>query len=477
MKPICLSLLVLLFTLCNLSFIAPTESIDFEIEENNAFNLSDFEVRERLNKIDGMMNLKYNSRVEKNIRLYLGRRKRMLANIIGKSETYFPLFEHYLQVNQLPDELKYLSIIESALNPQAKSPVGASGLWQFMKGTGLRYGLKIDSYVDERNDPIKSTEASFKFLKDLHERYNDWSLALAAYNCGPGNVNKAIRRSGSTDFWKMSQYLPSETRNYIPAFIATVYVMNYYQAHGIQLRPAAYKFQDIKTTTLFEASSFYEISKLAEIETRKVKELNPAYKRNFIPKTRRGNYLTLPVEAMRIFKDKKRQAKLNGFYKSRNLDYYDYMNIPSDMIRSSYAVQKGESVEYIAKLLRCSVEDILEWNKLKDASVFYGQELVVYFPKENFSDRIATTIPIIKEEEKKLEPTINSESELEEIEIEETKDVEELNFIYHRIQKGETLGKISTFYPDVTLSEIIKLNNFFGEIKLVPGCKLKIKEL
>lgn len=460
MKPLCLSLTVLLFTLFNLSFIAPAEPIGFEKEENNSFNLSGFEVRERLEKLDGIMDLKYNSFVEKNIRLYLGRRKRTLASIIGKSETYFPLFEHYLQVNHLPDELKYLSIVESALNPRAKSPVGASGLWQFMKGTGLNYGLKVDSYIDERNDPIKSTEASFNFLKDLHERYDDWTLALAAYNCGPGNVNKAIRRSGSTDFWKMSRYLPSETRNYVPAFIATIYVMNYYQTHGIQPKPAAYKFQDVKTTTLFEASSFYNISKIAEIEIGKVKELNPAYKRNFIPKTKRGNYLTLPVEAMRVFKDKQREAELKGFYESRNHDYYDYMNIPSDMIRSSYTVQKGESIEYIAKLLRCSSDDIVKWNKLSISSVFYGQDLIVYFPKikkkKTTLDSIVKSKPIIKKKEGKVEAS---------------------NMLYHFIQKGETLGEINTYYPDVTLSEIIRLNNLFGVIKLVPGRKLKIRRL
>lgn len=396
MKPICLSLMVLLFTLCNLSFIAPTKPIGFENRKSNSFNLSDFEVRERLEKLDGMMNLEYNSLVETKIRLYLGRRKRTLAYLIGKSETYFPLFEHYLQVNQLPDELKYLSIVESALNPRAKSPVGASGLWQFMKRTGLNYGLKIDSYVDERNDPIKSTEASFNFLKDLYERYDDWMLALAAYNCGPGNVNKAIRRSGSTDFWKLSRYLPSETQNYVPIFIATIYVMNYYQAHGIKPKLATYNFQDLKTTTLFESNSFYKISKIAEIEIDKIKELNPAYKRSFIPKTKKGNYLTLPKESMRIFKEKLRQEKLQGFYKSKNHDYYDYMNIPSDMIRSSYEVQKGESIDYIAKLLRCSSSDIIKWNKLPRGSVFNGQELIIYFPK-------------IKKENTPLESIANSE--------------------------------------------------------------------
>lgn len=452
--------MVLLFTLCNLSFIAPAKPIGFEKEENNSFNLSDFEVRERLDKLDVMMDLKYNSLVEKNIRHYLGRRKRTLANIIGKSETYFPLFEHYLQVNQLPDELKYLSIVESALNPRAKSPVGASGLWQFMKGTGLMYGLKIDSYVDERNDPIKSTEASFNFLKDLHERYDDWMLALAAYNCGPGNVNKAIRRSGSSNFWKMSRYLPAETRNYVPAFIATIYVMNYYQAHGIQPKAAVYKFQNLRTTTLFEASSFYKISKIAEIEIGKIKELNPAYKRNFIPKTKRGNYLTLPEEAMRTFKDKLRQAELKDFYKSRNHDYYDFMNIPSDMIRSTYTVEKGESITYIAKLLRCSSDDIVKWNKLSISSVYNGQELIVYFPK-------------MKKEETTLDPIVNSEP----IVKKEKNEVEASNMLYHFIQEGETLGEISTYYPDVTLSDLIRINNFFGIIKLVPGRKLKIKRL
>jgi len=460
MKPICLSLSVLLFTLINLSFIAPEESIDSENTENNSFNLSDFEVRERLDKLDGMMDLKYNSLVEKNIRLYLGRRKRTLANIIGKSETYFPLFEHYLEVNQLPDELKYLSIVESALNPRAKSPVGASGLWQFMRRTGLEYGLKIDSYIDERNDPIRSTEASFNLLRDLYKRYDDWNLALAAYNCGPGNVNKAIRRSGSTDFWKISQYLPSETRNYVPAFIATVYVMNYYQAHGVQSKPTAYKFQDVKTVTLYETSSFFKISKIAEIEIETVKQLNPAYKRNFIPKSKRGNYLTLPSNAMRTFKNKLRQEKLNNFYKSKNHDYYDFMNIPPDMICSTYAVQKGESLEYIAKLLRCSSDDIMQWNKLPFASVFNGQELIVYFPK-------------VKTENQNLKTEVSLKFEKEGERIEKKAS----NFLYHFIKEGENLGQISTYYPDVTLSEIIKLNNLSGSVKLISGDKIKIKSL
>lgn len=471
MKPICLSLVVLLFALFNLSFIVPSTPT-FEMDENKAFNLSDFEVRERLDKLDGMMDLKYNSHVEKNIRLYLGRRKRTLAKIIGKSKTYFPLFEHYLQVNQLPDELKYLSIVESALNPKAISPVGASGLWQFMKGTGLKYGLKVDSYIDERNDPIKSTEASFNFLEDLFDRYDDWTLALAAYNCGPGNVNKAIRRSGSTDFWKMSRYLPAETRNYVPAFIATIYVMNYYQSHGIKPTVGDYTFQDVKTTTLFEASSFYEISKLAEIEIQEVKLLNPAYKRNFIPKTKKGNYLTLPEKAMDIFKDKKRQAKLMEFYNSRSDDYYKFMNIPSGMIQSSYVVQKGESIAYVAKLLQCSVDDIKKWNHLSIASVFNGQELTVFFPKERIEQPVVVTVP--KKQETHLDLNIDWK---EKEDVQDKVNSDSNQFLYHFIQKGETLRKISEYYPDVSLSELMELNNLSGEIKLISGGKLKIKEL
>jgi len=459
MKPIWISLTVLLLALPNISFTTAVEKVSIYDIDNNTVNLSAFEVRQRLDQLDGLVDLKYTSDVEKNIKYYLGRRKKSLSRIIGKSELYFPIFEHYLLVNNLPDELKYLSVIESALNPKARSSAGAGGLWQFMRGTGLKQGLKIGSYIDERNDPIKSTEAAFDYLNNLYNRYNDWTLALAAYNCGPGRVNRAIKQARTMDYWKLRKYLPAETRNYVPAFIAAAYVMNYYHDHEVQSTPTKYKFEDLKTISVFESNSFYEISRISGVNYHEVVELNPAYKKNFIPKSENGNYLTLPIEGMMKFRDTKRQSKLNRFYNSNQSNYNQYMNIPKDMTQSTYIVQKGESIDYVANLLKCTTGDLVEWNKMKKASVFVGQELVIFFnKKKSVSSSINKTIPVNQQQQT-------------------NEKVEYKRVLYHYIQRGETLGKINSYYPDVTLSEIIQLNNLVGEIKLVPGEKLKIKEL
>ncbi len=458
MKSIWISLTVLLLALPNLSFTTTVEKTSTIGIDNNSINLSAFEVRQRLDQLGGLVDLKYTTDVEKNIKYYLGRRKKNLSRIIGKSEMYFPIFEHYLLVNNLPDELKYLSVIESALNPKAISSAGAGGLWQFMRRTGLKQGLKIGSYIDERNDPIKSTEAAFDYLNELYNRYDDWTLALAAYNCGPGRVNRAIKQARTMDYWKLRRYLPAETRNYVPAFIAAAYVMNYYHNHEIQATPAKYKFEDLKTISVYESNSFYEIARISEVNYHEVVELNPAYKKNFIPRAENGNYLTLPIEGMMKFKDVKRQSKLNRFYNSNQSNYNEYMNIPESMIQSNYIVQKGESIDYVASLLKCTKEDLVRWNKMKRASVFVGQELVVFFKKKNSnSSKTYKSTPVSTKQ--------NNEK------------VEYKRVLYHYIQRGETLGQINHYYPDVTLSDIIRLNNLVGEIKLVPGEKLKIKEL
>ncbi|MEM6963537.1 MAG: transglycosylase SLT domain-containing protein [Bacteroidota bacterium] len=461
MKPIWILLTVLLLALPHLSFKFPAEHITSSFsDDGNPSNLSDLEVRQRLNDLDGSVDLKYNSAVERNIKHYLGSRKKAIAATIGKSKMYFPIFEHFLQVNNLPDELKYLSVVESALNPSARSPVGASGLWQFMKGTGKRYGLKVDAYIDERNDPIKATEAAFTYLHDLHKRYNDWTLALAAYNCGPGRVNRAIRRAGTMDYWKLRNFLPSETKNYVPAFVAVTYIMNYYQSHGIQPIAGKYQFQNLRTTTLFDSESFFEISKSSDVSSKEIEKLNPAYKKSFIPKSRLGNYLTLPLAGMEKFKAFRSRRQLNNFYSSSSSDYYDYMSIPKNMIQSTYIVQKGERLSQIAQLLKCSEEELKTWNQLGERSTFYGQELIYYFAKENLNLSKSTA----PETEKKSTPL--------DVQIVKPKKV-----LYHLIKEGETLDQINDFYSDVTLSEIIRNNNLYGEINLVPGEKLKIKDL
>ena len=410
MKPIWMSFTVFLLALSNLSFKGPAENItSFPISDDSSF--SDSEVRQRLNEISGKVDLKYNSAVEKKIRHYLSRSKKSLSDIIGRSQLFFPIFEHFLQVNEMPDELKFLSIVESSLKPGVKSPAGASGLWQFMKRTGYQYGLKVDSYIDERNDPIKATKAAFEYLYDLEKRYGDWTLAIAAYNCGPGRMNRAIRSAQSTDYWKLSKFLPVETRNYVPKFIAVTYLMNFYENHGIKPGTTEFDFQKVRTITLFEAKSFTEISKMSGVNSKTIETLNPAYKRKYIPKSEYGNYLTLPVEGMSNLKDTIHKSLLKKFYKSKISNFNEFMNFPKNMIQSTYRVQKGESIAYIARLLNCTEDDLVSWNKLKSPFIFNGQELTIFLPNEQL---IAgnPNLEKVEEEENPVQKIIESQTEV-----------------------------------------------------------------
>ncbi len=212
-----------------------TDTIFIDIENLDLKEFNDSDYIKRIEELPDFIELSYNKVVRNFIHLYTNEKRDLVSKMLGLSNYYFPIFEEILDANNLPLELKYLPVIESALNPRAISRAGATGIWQFMYSTGKMYKLEINTYVDERRDPVKSTEAAVHFLSDLYNIYHDWILAIAAYNCGPGNVNKAIRRSGGrTDFWEIYYRLPRETRGYVPAFIAASYVMNNYQYHQIQ---------------------------------------------------------------------------------------------------------------------------------------------------------------------------------------------------------------------------------------------------
>ena len=452
MKPLCMLFAIFFIAIASLSFTTFTPN-KAELEEVNSIEFSPNEIKERLALIESAIDLKYNSVVDKHIRYYLKRRKSRTEKIIGLSDLYFPIFEHYLQSKGMPDEIKYLSIIESALNPKATSPVGAAGLWQFMKGTGTRYGLKIDSYVDERRDQIKSTEAATQFLSDLYRRYDDWTLALAAYNCGPGRVDRAIKRSRSKDYWKLRGYLPKETRNYVPAYIAAVYSMNFYLDYGLKPFEQGFKFDNLKTTKIYESASFYEMSKLSGIPTNVIELLNPAYKQRFIPKNKSGNFLTLPDEGMAKFKNNQREGARRIYYNERRLQ----VKGPSNSLRSAYTVQKGQRIDKIARLLRVNVHDLLEWNHMTSNSVFVGQELVVYLSRERVQ-MPATVITVPMEKEEPVEPR--------------------KRVLYHYVQQGETLNDIVKLYPGISVPDLMLGNEIqMSTESLEVGRKLKIREL
>jgi len=249
-------------------------------------------------------NFRYNEDVRRMIYFYGERRPQLISKVLALGDLYFPLFEEMLDRYQLPQELKYLAIVESALNPKAKSRAGAIGLWQFMPSTGRMYGLHSNSRIDDRMNPYKATEAACQHFVDLYQIYQDWNLVLAAYNAGPGNVNKAIKRSGGAkDFWTIQQYLPRETRAYVPAFIAVNYFMNYPQAHNIEVK-AGKHLNYFATDTIYirEEISFAQLADWLDLDMAIIKKLNPQYRRNYIPAaTKSSRLLTLPIDKIGVF--------------------------------------------------------------------------------------------------------------------------------------------------------------------------------
>lgn len=263
------------------------------------------EYQERLRRLPVVMEMPYNSVVQKFIDQYSGRLRRTVSYALGAGNFYIPIFEEALDYYGLPLELKYLPVIESALEPKAKSPAGAVGLWQFMLATGKRYDLKVNSLIDERQDPYKSSWAAARYLRDLYKIYRNWSLVIAAYNCGPGNVNKAIHRAnGVRDYWTIYPYLPSETRGYVPAFIAANYIMNYYCEHNIC--PMKTKLPvTTDTVTITRDLHMQQVAELCNIEVEAIKALNPQYRTQLIPGSSGPMTLCLPTETLNAFIDLK----------------------------------------------------------------------------------------------------------------------------------------------------------------------------
>ena len=263
------------------------------------------EYQERLRRLPVVMEMPYNSVVQKFIDQYSGRLRRTVSYALGAGNFYVPIFEEALDYYGLPLELKYLPVIESALEPKARSHAGAVGLWQFMLATGKRYDLKVNSLLDERQDPYKSTWAAARYLRDLYKIYHDWSLVIAAYNCGPGSVNKAIHRAGGTrDYWAIYPYLPSETRGYVPAFIAANYIMNYYCEHNIC--PMKTKIPvTTDTVTVTRDLHMQQVAELCNIDMEAVHALNPQYRTDLIPGSSGPMTLCLPTDALNAFIDLK----------------------------------------------------------------------------------------------------------------------------------------------------------------------------
>ena len=404
----------------------------------------------------------YNADVRKFIDLYAYKKRSLTARVLGLSQIYFPLFEEQLDKYNMPLELKYLAVIESALNPIANSRAGAKGLWQFMYGTGKVYGLKISSYTDDRFDPVKSTVAACQHLTDLYEIYGNWSLALAAYNSGAGNVNKAIRRAGGAkNFWVIQKYLPKETRSYVPAFIAASYVMTYASEHRIAAVDPGILFYEIDTVTVKNPLTFDQISEMLKIPYEEVQFLNPAFKQGVIPATPETPY-KLRLRKKNIGDFINNESALYAYKTKSGVERDALMTFALRNNRETieYRVKSGESMAGIAKKFHMSIYEMKSLNSLKKNYVRPKQNLLVYNgpAKSRFPESIApvySSPAITNAKPEKVTPLTPS-----------------TNPIVYAVKQGECLALIAQKHG-CTVENLMTWNNLKSQNILV-GQKLKI---
>jgi len=514
----------LLDSLVNISFFTNdnfiTDTAQLNIYQYSRCDVPEFPdsvYAERISMLSGQtpFDMTYNRTVRGFIELYSIRKRNLTSRMLGLSEVYFPMFEEILDAYGLPLELKYLAVVESALNPTAGSRVGAKGLWQFMYGTGKGYGLSVTSYVDDRYDPFKATVAACQHLRDLYNIYHDWSLVLAAYNSGAGNVNKAIRRAGGVkDYYAIWPFLPRETRGYVPAFVAVNYVMNFSAEHNLYPVDPGILYNGIDTVHVYDVLSFDQVSEYLNIPIEDLRFLNPSFKLGVIPANKDNQYiLRLPRKYAGEFVSN--EHEIYNFKSKKGLEREKLLaQIKQAGESSVHIVKRGESLGVIARKYHISVNNLKSWNNLKGTSIFPGQKLVVYADagfKGKGSNRTKAvaerpeneTFHIVKKGEslgliaKKYKcsvtdlqtwnklKTINLQPNQkllvcsparEESPVAESEKKTEGNvkYLYYVVKAGDTLWDIAKQYDGVTVNEIQKLNNLSNAARLKPGQKLKV---
>jgi membrane-bound lytic murein transglycosylase D len=382
----------------------------------------------------------------------------------------------------LPVELKYMAVIESALNPNAVSRVGATGMWQFMYSTGRMYGLTINSVVDERRDPVKATYAAAKYLKDMYNIFNDWVLVIAAYNCGPGNVTKAIRRSGNRkDYWEIYYRLPRETRGYIPQFIAATYILNNYKAHNIQ--PLAINIP-ISTDTIMVNKDIHltQISEVLNLPIGELRALNPQYRTGLVPGNTKPQSLTLPIAHIGDFidlADTIRSHKSDIYLNKANLTVNPSRStyLPPDIkgkTRLYYTVKDGDNLGFIAEWYKVGLSDLRYWNDIYSNTIRVGQKLSIFVDpsKSDYFSAIDKMTFAEKQATLGKSPVSNQPA----TQVASSSASGDQEYIIYTVQYGDTIWDIVKKYPDVTTSEVLSLNNITDPGKLYVGQKLKIRK-
>lgn len=439
-------------------------------------------LKQRLKDIGSPISMDFNEYVRAYINMYVNTRREQVERMLGLSEIYFPIFEENLDRMGLPMELKYLPVVESALNPHAVSRAGATGLWQFMLATGRLYKLDVTSYVDERRDPDKATFAALRYLRNMYKTYGDWLLVIAAYNCGPGNVNKAIARSrGGRTFWEIRDNLPRETRGYVPAFIAAAYVFNYAADHNLYPKYVDFSFRQDTVHFSRAKVSLKHLAEMTNTDFYLLKDLNPELKEDVIPYSKEPYILRVPMRTgqhIALFRDSiftaiarldPDSAKSN--YEAGRISPVTNRPYEKPSQKPTYAetskdgrtlvyhkVRAGEVVGSIASRYHVKAKDIQSWNRLRGYRIKAGQKLKIYVP-DRYAKSTTTTV------QKTPSPTASTTK---------SPPVPTGDAKYHTVRNGDTLWDIANAYDGLTVSKLKSLNSLNSN-SLKVGQKLRVQ--
>jgi len=457
------------------------------LDEKVDYELPTALFKERLKKLDekSPFHIEYNPGLENIVKSWLKNRKQAFERLMAVSEYYFPMFEESLARQNVPLEIKYLAVVESALNPKAVSRVGATGLWQFMYQTGKQYDLTIDSYVDERNDPLKASDAAAQYMANMYKIFGDWDLVLASYNSGPGNVAKAIRRSGGRqNYWNIRKYLPNETAGYVPAFLATMYIWEYHKEHGIIPERALVKHFQTDTVAVRHQLTFRQISDLLDIPVAQLQMLNPSYKINTVPNYfDKLHYLRLPSDKIALFTSNEDKIYAYAAHEE-NLREKPYSQIAARLRDTTnfawgertvtrtkfHKVRKGDNLSQIAARYDVSVAEIKKWNHLKSNTAPKGKSLKIIT-----TDRIAYKM---KKDKAAVKPefAVTPEKAVAEKDVkkETSSEIASTDTQYYTVEPGDNLSAVARKYG-VSVRDIKQWNNFDDD-DLLAGTKIIVSK-
>ena len=442
-------------------------------------SVTDKEYLQRLADMNSFITLPFNETVRNYIILYSEKMPTKMSSMLALSQYYFPIFEEIFDRYGLPKELKYMAVIESAFNPVAVSRAGAKGMWQFMYNTAKMYGLTINSFVDERLDPVKSADAAARYMRDAYRIFGDWNLAISSYNCGSGNVNKAMRRSGSREFWPVYNYLPRETRGYVPAFVGAMYAFTYYREHGLVPETDSMPVQ-VDTFHIRRMLHFQQVSALTGVSVEMLKKLNPQYVHDIVPGTAKEEYvLRLPYQYTSKFIENE-----DSVYAYNAKEYFSPATLQNIAVsgsassqRIAYKVKSGDYLGRIASRYHVAVKQIMEWNHLRNTNLRVGQVLYIY---GKFNGPVAqssgasskSSAASSSKGSASSDGATRASSKGSAATPPPADSAAEGTYTVYVVKSGDSLYRISQDYPGVSADDIMKFNGIGTDIR--PGMKLKI---